>query len=388
MALFKRGKIWWYEFEAGGARVRESARTTVRSQAVQREVIRKAEILLEKQPSKPEASSVGFSSFAYNEFSTWCANEHREKPSTCARYMRSIKALAEFLGDKTLGAIDSGWVEKYKLHRSRQKRKNARDGRLVSPAAINRDLAVLRILFSFAIRLRKASHNPVGEVRFLKETSRYLRVLTSAEEARYLQAASPLLKDVAVVMLEAGMRPGEVCSLRVSDIDIKGESVYIRAGKTPNATRFIPLTRRALAVFQKRISAAITEWLFPCPHDASKPVHEVRKAHDAAVRRSGIHPHFRLYDLRHTALSRMAMAGIDLATLKELAGHSQIQMTMRYVHPTPEHKRRAVDKFERFRENLVTHCVNSQNDSGPRSEEPVHLDQFASLEKVVFGPTG
>jgi integrase len=42
----------------------------------------------------------------------------------------------------------------------------------------------------------------------------------------------------------------------------------------------------------------------------------------------------------------MAMAGIDLPTLKELAGHSQIQMTMRYVHPTPEHKRRAIEKFE------------------------------------------
>lgn len=42
----------------------------------------------------------------------------------------------------------------------------------------------------------------------------------------------------------------------------------------------------------------------------------------------------------------MALAGIDLPTLKELAGHSQIQMTMRYVHPTPEHKRRAIAKFE------------------------------------------
>lgn len=44
----------------------------------------------------------------------------------------------------------------------------------------------------------------------------------------------------------------------------------------------------------------------------------------------------------------MAMAGIDLPTLKELAGHSQIQMTMRYLHPTPEHKRRAIEKFEEF----------------------------------------
>ena len=66
------------------------------------------------------------------------------------------------------------------------------------------------------------------------------------------------------------------------------------------------------------------------------------------MRRAGVVPAFRLYDLRHTALSRMAMAGIDLPTLKELAGHTQIQMTMRYVHPTPEHKRSAMARFEAF----------------------------------------
>jgi integrase len=44
----------------------------------------------------------------------------------------------------------------------------------------------------------------------------------------------------------------------------------------------------------------------------------------------------------------MAMAGIDLPTLKELAGHTQIQMTMRYVHPTLEHKRAAIARFEGF----------------------------------------
>jgi len=59
-------------------------------------------------------------------------------------------------------------------------------------------------------------------------------------------------------------------------------------------------------------------------------------------------PIFRLYDLRHTALTRMAMAGVDLPTLRELAGHANIQMTMRYVHPTPEHKRAAIQKLENF----------------------------------------
>jgi integrase len=57
---------------------------------------------------------------------------------------------------------------------------------------------------------------------------------------------------------------------------------------------------------------------------------------------------FRLYDFRHTFGSRSAMAGVDLPTLKELIGHSTITMTMRYVHPTPEHKREAVRKLEEF----------------------------------------
>src|SRR5437870_3383098 len=51
---------------------------------------------------------------------------------------------------------------------------------------------------------------------------------------------------------------------------------------------------------------------------------------------------------RHTFGSRTAMAGVDLPTLKELMGHSTITMTMRYVHPTPEHKLEAVRKLEQF----------------------------------------
>ncbi len=57
---------------------------------------------------------------------------------------------------------------------------------------------------------------------------------------------------------------------------------------------------------------------------------------------------FRLYDLRHTFGSRAVMAGVDLPTLKELMGHSTITMTMRYIHPTPEHKIEALKKLENF----------------------------------------
>lgn len=346
MALFKRGDIWWFEFHLQGIRIRESAKTRVREEAAHAEALRRVALASRKDSTGNALRSPGFREFANTEFAVWCANEHKDSISTHARYMRSVKALAEFFGNRRLNEIDGGWVERYKIYRSQQKRKNARDGRLVSSAGVNRDLALLRILFNFAIRLGQASQNPVHGVRFLKERNQHMRVLSPKEEARYLDAASPLLRDVAILILETGMRPGEVCHLRTEDVDLEQAFIQIRRGKTNFAKRFIPLTGRGLEMLKPRKDSAQNEWMFPSPKNPARPVVEVRRAHDAAVLRSGLRPVFRLYDLRHTALSRMAMAGIDLATLKEIAGHSQIQMTMRYVHPTPEHKRMAMRKFE------------------------------------------
>ena len=376
MAIFRRGNVWWYDFRFRGVRIRESTRASARGDALQAEALRKAELIKGTSWVKTPEVPLRFADFAYGEFAIWCASEHSSRPSTHARYMRSIKALEEFFGNRTLNVIDSGSVEKYKLYRRRQRRKNARDGRRVSPASVNRDLAVLRILFNYAVRLGKAQKNPVQGVRFFREENRHLRVLSPKEEFRYLEAASPLLRDVAVVMLETGMRPGEVCRLRAEDVDSDRKSVFVREGKTANARRHIPLTGRAFRVLAQRVQEARTEWLFPCPYDPSKPVGEVRKAHEAAVFRSGIQPLFRLYDLRHTALTRMAMAGVDLATLKELAGHSQIQMTLRYVHPTPEHKRQAIRRLEEFNQAAFR--------SNP-SDYPTEIETHGTSPKRING---
>jgi integrase len=52
---------------------------------------------------------------------------------------------------------------------------------------------------------------------------------------------------------------------------------------------------------------------------------------------------YTFHTLRHTFATRAVMAGVDIVTLKELLGHKTIQMTMRYSHPSPEHKKKAVD---------------------------------------------
>jgi integrase len=244
--------------------------------------------------------------------------------------------------------ITTAEVERFKIARSRERRKYAKDRRAVTPAAVNRDLAVLRILFNLAIRMRKAKTNPMTGVKLLPETNLYMRVISWEEEAAYLAAASQPLRDVATLILETGMRPGEVFRLRKVDVNLELGFLRIPTGKTLFAKRTIPLTERSSLLLSRRMVEDKSRWLFPSRHDPGRPINWLLKAHVTALRKAAIHPRFRLYDLRHTALTRMAMAGIDLPTLRELAGHANIQMTMRYIHPTPDHKREAIKKLENF----------------------------------------
>jgi integrase len=348
MSLFKRGETWWYDFQLDGVRIRESTGLTQKSAAAQAEAMRKADLTRGFAKAGRAEPSPKFDEFAHKEFAAWSENQHREHPSTHERYMRSVKTLVHYFGQRRLDMISTADAEQFKIVRSRERRKYAKDRRAVTPAAVNRDLAVLRILFNVAIRFQKAKVNPVMGIKLLPENNLQTRVVSFEEEQAYLVAASQPLRDIAIIILETGMRPGEIFRLRKEDVNLGLGFLRIPAGKTPFARRTIPLTERCKIVLSVRTLEAKSNWLFPARHDTEHPINWLRNAHIAACQKAGINPSFRLYDLRHTALTRMAMAGVDLPTLRELAGHANIQMTMRYVHPSPEHKRAAMQKLEDF----------------------------------------
>ncbi|PIQ86080.1 MAG: hypothetical protein COV73_05095, partial [Candidatus Omnitrophica bacterium CG11_big_fil_rev_8_21_14_0_20_43_6] len=72
----------------------------------------------------------------------------------------------------------------------------------------------------------------------------------------------------------------------------------------------------------------------------------LRKSFFTALRKSDI-INFRFHGLRHTYASQLVMSGVDINTTRELLGHKDIRMTLRYSHLSPDHKKRAVESLSR-----------------------------------------
>ena len=113
-------------------------------------------------------------------------------------------------------------------------------------------------------------------------------------------------------------------------------------GAKSGQTRHIPLNREALAAIKawKEQSGTSSGYVFP-----GKDGHRLTNVNNSwagLLKAAGI-TSFRWHDLRHTFASKLVMAGVPLNTVRDLLGHSDIQMTLRYAHLAPDTKAQAVE---------------------------------------------
>jgi integrase len=238
---------------------------------------------------------------------------------------------------------------------------------LLRPATVNRELACLRAMFNHAIKADVPVRNPISKTaaKVLREGNEQTRVLTYEEQGDYLAKASPMMWDVAMMMLETGMRPEEVFRIQPANVNLAENYLFNPYGKTKAAKRRIKLTETAKSILVRRMKAAAEReskdkgngaFLFPCEADATRPLPGVQSPHARALRESKV-AQFRPYDCRHTWATRAVQAGIDLVTLAAMLGHSKINMVLRYAHPTQEHQTKAMDKMERYvSEQKIAHA--------------------------------
>lgn len=148
------------------------------------------------------------------------------------------------------------------------------------------------------------------------------------------------MRNLAIVrtLLETGLRVSELCDAKISDVTLNERSGHITVTGKGDKVRTIPLA--------KETRKAITDYLAVRNDDNpalfvsnyGKPI-SVRSV-QRLLNKYGTHPH----SLRHTFCTRLARKGIDIVSIAELAGHSDLNVTRRYSKPTREQLAEAIDK--------------------------------------------
>jgi len=333
----KSSKYWWFKFHFDGVLIRESAKTTNKRIAEQIESARqtqfaKGEVGIKERVKVPTLRE--FSGDFEKAIETQCA----EKPRTIEFYkMRMRQLLASELGDRVLDTIDEEAVEKYRQKRSVTK---SRAGGMLAPGSINRELATLRRLLRLAYEWKVI--NRVPRVKMLRGEKNRESILPHDREAVYLAALPHPLSDVATVLLDTGLRLGEALSLDWAQVRLEPAQgarygfLTVLSGKAKNnKSRNVPLSARVVSVL-KRCEPSRGGLVFRRA-DGEPLQASLMGAQQARVRvLLKLPADFVLHSLRHTFGSRLGEAGADAFTIMRLMGHSNVTVSQRYVHPSPE----------------------------------------------------
>jgi len=159
-----------------------------------------------------------------------------------------------------------------------------------------------------------------------------------------------------VTALHTGMRKGEILNLKWSNVDFKNGVITVEKTKN-DEIRKIPMNQRLTETLQGAKKVSKGDYVFS---ENGKPYLDVKTGWWTALENAKIEG-FRFHDLRHTFGSRLGMKGVDIRSIQELMGHKDIKMTLRYSHPTPEHKKRAVKMLDEV-PSIFTTQANSDVD--------------------------
>lgn len=344
MAVYKRGGSWWYEFIFAGKRVRESAKTSRKTIALEAERQRKLELerTLAGMPVERRENRIKSVTDVVKPYQESYGVTHRKQSVLFCK--GRLAHVARLLGTTLLPDLTDKTIRQYMKTRLEEG---------VSGRTINMEVGELS---------RAMGHHWSilwPKVRKLEERKDVGKALSPNEEERLLAGANgnPRWKMLATLLrvgLLTGMRSGEITGLTWGRVDFQSRIIQVGRAKTSSGTgRQIPMNQELfLAIsshaewFTGKFGEAKPEYyLFPfgkpAPTDPTRPTTTLKTAWGSLRDAAGVD--CRLHDLRHTAATKMAEAGVPESTMLALMGHMSRAMLERYSHIRMAAKRQAVE---------------------------------------------
>lgn len=223
---------------------------------------------------------------------------------------------------------------------------------------------VLNQIFSYA-----ASHYQVGLFQYSYQKQRIGRkpveVLSQTEQTRLLRCLyeeMDIYKLGIIFCISTGLRLGEICSLKWADVDMKGKVLYVnttvqRIAVDGYDTKTLLLEGKPKSIFSKReipLSDEMIKLLFPYYNATERYVINGDKPMEPRTYQNKFQKYLQMagvekknfHILRHTFATNCINSGMDIKSLSEILGHSDVKITLNcYVHPTIETKRQHMNSL-------------------------------------------
>lgn len=187
------------------------------------------------------------------------------------------------------------------------------------------------------LKMPRQRREPVGRIRQISADE-------ETELLRRLELHGDIeTRDAVVVLIDTGMRCGELWNVRPSDVDLKTGVIMVYGtegqGTKNGKIRSVPMTRRVKDIFAQRMKGKAC---FSLSNSDIRHDWDRVRAHMGLMDDKDFTPHV----CRHTCASRLVKAGVSLLIVKNWLGHADISTTMRYAHLYPADLMNAVKALE------------------------------------------
>ena len=271
--------------------------------------------------------------------------------------------LKPYFGATRLDAISSFTIEKYKKRRLNQ---------TAAEATVNRELATLSHLFNSSVEWKWLDRVPARPRKFAESAGRII-ALTDEECDRLMTAAiasaTPDLWLFVAFGLNTPMRHSEILAARWERLDLPKLRLNIPQAKAGQREQPITPELAKILASEREMRDDRTGWIFPSPHKDSKTGHLSRmdRPFTDVVEVAGLDPELITpHVMRHTAITKLVQAGVDLPTIQRISGHKTLAMVLRYTHVHGQHIDQAVRALGRTLPEL------SANESGRAITQELH----------------
>lgn len=261
--------------------------------------------------------------------------------STYELYKKSINNLISFLGNKRISSVTYLQLERFKNHRAEK----------VSKTSANMEIRTIKAIMNFAVRSDFILKNPAANVKQFRLPEKEKMSFSKQDlEQIFNVITDPIIGRIVIFALNTGLRLSEILNIQIKDINYEERYITIRNKadfKTKTGkVRLIPFsegTERIVSPFKGK-SGDRYLFSFKGPYRLNRDY--VSQKFKKYLREAKLPEKFHFHCLRHTFITNLIKNGTPINFVKELAGHSDIQTTMGYIHIEIDNLRRTMDNYK------------------------------------------